>query len=145
MSNAPPTPLAWWKTPWAVWCLVAVVAAAGLLGVIGMWRVSDVEFVKQARLAGYPDEPLGDVLEQFLGAAQWQAAHDADGQHYVSVSGRVDYLDAATAVLRFRVDSGRGVLGLDGLMLDGRPQGTLVQSDFLRRAYAHYEKALLRR
>jgi hypothetical protein len=145
MSNTMSTPLAWWKTPWVLWSLAAVVVAAGLLTFLATRQPSEVRFVQGARLAGHPDEPLGLVLEQFLGAPQWQASRAADGQHYVTVSGGVDYLGATMAVLRFRVDTEHGSLALAGLTLDGRPKDTLVQSDFLRRAYAHYEKVLLRR
>jgi len=145
MSDATPTPLAWWKTPWFLWSLGMLIVASGVLGFLAMHQTPDVLFVQRARLAGYLDEPLGLVLEQFFDKPQWGATCAADGQHYVTVSGRVNYMGATTATLRFRVDVDRSTLGLDGLVLDGRPKGTLVQSDFLRRAYAHYEKVLLRR
>jgi hypothetical protein len=138
-------PLPWWKTPWIVWNLLAIALVAGLLGFVWLRQPTDLRFVKGAHLAGFPEEPLGDVLDQFLGDPQWQATRDADGQHFVSVRGRVNYMGAATAVVLFRVDTERRSIALAGLELDGRPKPVLVQSDFLRRAYANYQKVLLRR
>lgn len=143
--NSVPSPLPWWKTPWALWTLLGIVVVAALLGYIWLRHTSDLRFVKGSRLAGFPAEPLGDVLDQFIADPQWQAARDADGQHYVSVRGRVRYLGATTAVIRFRVAPEHQSLALAGLDLDGRPKNELVQSDFLRRAYANYQEALLKR
>ena len=145
MSDASPTPLPWWKTPWILWNVLAVAVIAVVLGFLWPRQPTELQFVKGAHLVGYPEEPMGEVLDQFFGDPQWQAHGDTDGQQYVSVGGRVNYLGAATAVLRFRVDVGRRSIALAGLELDGRPKPVLVQSDFLRRAYANYQKALLRR
>jgi hypothetical protein len=140
-----PTPLPWWKTPWVLWNAAAVLAVVVLLGGLWLWQPSDLRFVREARLAGYPPEPLGAVLDQFITDPQWQSGRDADGQHWVTVRGRVNYLGATTAVVHFRVDPEHRSLALAGLELDGRPKNNLVQSAFLRRAYADYQKVLLQR
>jgi len=138
-------PLPWWKTPWVAWTGLGILLVACLLGCVWYLNASDVRFVRGTRLAGFPAEPLGEVLDQFLADPQWQAARDADGQHFVTVAGRVNYLGATTAVLRFRVDRSSRSIALAGLLLDGRAKNELVQSDFLRRAYANYQKVLLKR
>lgn len=136
----------WWKSPWLVWNAVGLLVVAAVLLHVAIGKHSDVGFVKNTRLDGYGDSPLGEVLDQFMNEPQWEEVVGEDGQRYVVARGRVDYMSRSSiAAIRFRVGLHHESIGLEGLEIDGQPKTILVASDFLRKAYGGYQQVLLKR